>query len=924
MNKHLFFSLVGATALISFTACQSDELLGSVADGQETTVTFTAQLPGAMTRTYGQAESINILHYAVYSNGEAIIDGSTAVEGNSANVSVDLVKGQKYDIFFWAQDENSNAYTFNGNSVAINYGEDSTAGCDDSRDAFYAAKTSFTATGVQESVVLYRPFAQLNLGTNDYAKVKDHFAIETVEVTAEVYSNIDLATGEALDDQTQTITFTAALPAEGESFPIEGYDYLSMNYLFVGSASTSTVTFKAKSDAKEVGNSFAEVPLKANCRTNIAGKLLTSTQDFDITIDSEFGGSLSQPWDGETVSMPTANVDAATGEVSYTISSADQLAGFAALVNGTFPTTRATASDVAWEKAHFVLESDIDLGGKEWAPIARTKWFQGTFDGNGHTISNLKISREKTLDNDNNNQGLFSFVWGAEIKNFTLHNVDITGAACVGAVIAQGRSNEKIDNIRLTGKVNIAGATYVGGLTGYHVRYASNIVIDVEPGSKVSSDCGSNDYAAYVGGVAGHTNDGEGVFENIQSNIDVEGNSVHVGGISGIAYAGHIFNNCHVTGNVSKTGNPTGYDLESTVNSGKYFDKRTVGGIVGTWINGANAKTVTVTNCSFKGQLSNGEDGLYAHGLALIGSPYNQQAATTNLVIDYNLATAQQLQLLASAVNDTKESFLAQGTKDMPKSFAGETINLVADVDLSGIADWMPIGINSATFKGTFNGNGHAIKNMTIVDNQAYPSGVYDKGFFGFVENVTVKDVTFDNATINNGADKGNIQGIVAARARFNTTFENVRVLNSYNRGFGKLGAIAGYADQNGDYTLTFKGCSVSNTTISGKYNMGGLIGVVEQKLNPEETQINVVYEDCDVNASFNCIANDSEITTYEGNSYWVYTGNLEKYGNEYFPISAKYYCSRITDYYPTDENGDNIIFENGYKLKLDGYCINE
>ena len=94
------------------------------------------------------------------------------------------------------------------------------------------------------------------------------------------------------------------------------------------------------------------------------------------------------------------------------------------------------------------------MNNQEWIPIGTSdKSFSGSFDGQGYTISNLKITRD--LDNKANNcyLGLFGHAT-SEIKNFNVENVDITGSLHVGVI---GCSNGKINNVHVRGNINIKG-----------------------------------------------------------------------------------------------------------------------------------------------------------------------------------------------------------------------------------------------------------------------------------------------------------------------------------------------------------------------------------------------------------------------------------------------------------------------------------
>ncbi len=163
-------------------------------------------------------------------------------------------------------------------------------------------------------------------------------------------------------------------------------------------------------------------------------------------------------WDGTTKTEPEKS-----GGV-YQISTAAELAWFRDEVNSGKSTLNAT------------LTADIDLNNQEWTPIGQgySAQFTGTFDGNQHTISGLKI--DKTTDNA---MGLFgSISSSAMIKNLIVKgSVSVTVASSaympvyVGSVV--GQSNGNTTFIQVASYVNVtctnensSAAAAVGGLIG--------------------------------------------------------------------------------------------------------------------------------------------------------------------------------------------------------------------------------------------------------------------------------------------------------------------------------------------------------------------------------------------------------------------------------------------------------------------------
>ena len=167
------------------------------------------------------------------------------------------------------------------------------------------------------------------------------------------------------------------------------------------------------------------------------------------------------------------------------------------------------------------------------------------------------------------------------------------------------------------------------------------------------------------------------------------------------------------------------------------------------------------------------------------------------------------------------ESLLAFATLvNSGNTFEGATVRLAADIDLTDV-EWAPIGTDANNkFKGTFDGQGYTISNLTYVNEEKSASPV---GLFGFL-NGTVKNLNLENVTIDALSDTG----IAAVAGKiFNTGLvENVKVNNATINGNRYVGGIAGHAYG------TITNCSVTNTTIvatpdnlTGSYDNGDKVG---------------------------------------------------------------------------------------------------
>lgn len=301
MKKLLLNAAVLATMLTSIS-CSQEEVAGGQA-GDESVVTFTAQLPGSpQSKAIGDGMTATTLSYAVYAQGTTtpLITSKDVVTftNGQATVTLRLASGRSYDLLFWADAygaEDSDApYTvdFNTQTLTIDYDAAKTLSNDESRDAFFGTTTLEVKGAVNRNVTLKRPFAQLNIGTND---IKDAAntglntsALRTSVTVKNVYKNLNLMNGEVGEDV--TVTFGENDIPE-EQFTANGntYDYLALNYLLVGTDKgvvdcEFTYTDGATNGSKTISN----VPVQRNYRTNIFGSILTGAVDLGITIDPDF------------------------------------------------------------------------------------------------------------------------------------------------------------------------------------------------------------------------------------------------------------------------------------------------------------------------------------------------------------------------------------------------------------------------------------------------------------------------------------------------------------------------------------------------------------------------------------------------------------------------------------------------------------
>lgn len=217
--------------------------------------------------------------------------------------------------------------------------------------------------------------------------------------------------------------------------------------------------------------------------------------------------------------------------------------------------------------------------------------FQGSFDGQGHTISNLYIYRQ-TMSGDH--AGLFGSVeTDYFIRNVTVYNIDFT-CKYGGALISRLHKGD-ISNCHTSGQLNASWGG-IGGLIGnisYMVDNSSVLITDCSSSCNVTAISVNDNSTSTIGGLIGEaTADGSsgefisimnctatgeingskkishvgGMFgtlrdsvyvENCTSTGDVYG-AINVGGFAGYSAGGEVMQNCHALGKVTNNSDLTG------------------------------------------------------------------------------------------------------------------------------------------------------------------------------------------------------------------------------------------------------------------------------------------------------------------------------------------------------------------------------
>ena len=316
---------------------------------------------------------------------------------------------------------------------------------------------------------------------------------------------------------------------------------------------------------------------------------------------------------------------------ALSIGTKDELVAFANRVN----------SGETFEGKLVVLTADIDLENMAWTPIGYDSYgtapenavsFNGTFDGCGHTISNLtdKGYIPSIITNGEYGFGLFGYAYGASFKNINLENVNVYAdgleegdgagvAALVGYYRVKNGSSFVFENCHLKSG-EIYATNNMGGLVGYMYAYASsadNYVFNLDGRFVNCTNAATvTTKMREAGGIVGlvdFTNGynsglkvyGDLLFEDCKNYGDITANNGAnnscAGGILGRDNTGSlwyfggriVFDSCYNSGTITAYGRP-GSD---EIHSGGMGTVYNVGGMTAALKNCVNEGVVQASGC---------------------------------------------------------------------------------------------------------------------------------------------------------------------------------------------------------------------------------------------------------------------------------------------------------------------------------------
>ena len=211
-----------------------------------------------------------------------------------------------------------------------------------------------------------------------------------------------------------------------------------------------------------------------------------------------------------------------------------------------------TALEAAKDGGTVKLLGDVNLTG-DWTPVGTdTAPFKGTFDGDGHKITGLKITSGSYI-------GLFGYVGeGATIKNVNLVGANVFGVKRVGALIGQIKGNATVSNCTVDSTSHVTGSdSNTGGLIG---EAAGGITVELEKliNYATVTNTENNGTSRAAGIIAQVTSGANVTITNCVNNGAITTNNGYAGGIVAAKQGSSkvSFKNCSNAGTLM--GNYTG------------------------------------------------------------------------------------------------------------------------------------------------------------------------------------------------------------------------------------------------------------------------------------------------------------------------------------------------------------------------------
>ncbi|MBE6258044.1 MAG: hypothetical protein E7103_08810 [Prevotella sp.] len=554
---------------------------------------------------------------------------------------------------------------------------------------------------------------------------------------------------------------------------------------------------------------------------------------------------------------------------AYEINSVDNLNDLAVYVNGsgTYSTGVGETTSHTCERLTFKMTADIKYDGSpnNFTPIGeQNKDFYGTFDGQGHTISGIRINEP-----GGNYKGIFGALGtttAGVVKNLVVRNCSIVACHHVGVIagcLTGGQDGTGIiENCHVGSDVTLSGNSYVGGIAG--ISYKGRIVGCTCAATITGTNSGGNN-ATKLGGITGrtHSSDPSTLTNNLFTGAITGVLNNYIGAIVGEKQSGDLKNNVYTSTEfkgIGKGNSIEGDDVDGetkhaySITEGAYVTVDFAGSTTTPY--GPNGISVHAAGMKYASTLYFSSSSVDLLLSKKTDYPLLSYSATTGTLSGtaptgnkdaYTLTMAEPASTITANIafwgeengadgSSEEKAYVITGTEGLDllaqevnagTSYEGKYFKLGADIEYNKNTanNFTLIGYRKIIdennppierpFRGHFDGNGKTISGININN-----SDVNDHGIFGYFYG-TVKNLVVSNCSIVADHNIGAIVGVLYG------TIENCHVGSDVTlSGHSHVGGIAGWCA-----TATIKGCT-SAATITGTNssddnanNLGGIVG---------------------------------------------------------------------------------------------------
>lgn len=542
---------------------------------------------------------------------------------------------------------------------------------------------------------------------------------------------------------------------------------------------------------------------------------------------------------------------------AYEINCADNLHDLAVYVNGAGDYTTSGSETTAHncEGLTFKMTADIDIPhATDWDDANSTednymaiggyvngswKYFKGTFDGQYHTVSGIRI---KTTDYG---RGLLGAIQNAIVRNVNLSGVRIQASSSIGPVVGSASAGSTVSGCQVTDAFIAGGSNYGGRLGGAVGSLSGSTISDCHVSATVTI-CATVKRTSGHGGVVGDCSNTSNATSHITGCTTAATLSI-ADGITECKYFGGIVGNGTGTMKTNSQVDTYAYiencrALGVTVPATTEGSNVTSGAIVGR-IKGVSLTDNYYLNCTVAGtanavnigiginDLGTSDHTSGTHSLHTVTLESGMFISGTNIIIGSDIYYPSGKTMTLGG--GTGYTVTVDGSNPVTYVQVTETAGVYTftmpsgNITVSGAPDFAGLWHADGDHDGTTAERAYIISStdgLNLLASMVNLGNTYSGTYFKLGADITYTHTTDwddDTSTENNYVAIGNVSG--GNNTKFagkfdgcNHTVSGIRIYYPNESNQGLFGSIL---------SATVKNVTVTDARITGKNNIGGIVG---------------------------------------------------------------------------------------------------